>query len=147
MSRYLLFTGPRRDVTGWDMKAALGPFRDSGAVLVAGAAIGADRMAAAVWRGWGLEVEEHPVSPAEWAARPGLAGHDRNARMVARVAGTRGVRAVAVIVACPGDKPGCQPQPHGTHGTANCAGLAEAAAIPVYRYHPDSRRWEHPRHT
>jgi hypothetical protein len=50
------------------------------AVLVHGDCHGADRIAAAIWRRWGLPTEAHP---ADWATHGRRAGHLRNAHMVA----------------------------------------------------------------
>jgi hypothetical protein len=57
------------------------------------------------------------------------AGYRRNAHMVSLGA------EVCLAFIGPCAKPGCrEPQPHGSHGTTHCAGLAEAAGIPVRRW-------------
>lgn len=104
-----------------------------GATLVHGDADGADRMAAALWRSWGLATEAHP---ADWTAScpsdcpPGhrrqrrhdgrwycpRAGRRRNAAMVAA-----GANACVAFIR------------HHSRGASHCAELAERAGIPTWR--------------
>ncbi|MCA1707672.1 MAG: SLOG family protein, partial [Actinobacteria bacterium] len=54
MGTRILVTGSRTWTDNTAIRRALEPWRSSGAVLVHGGAAGADRIAAAIWRGWGL---------------------------------------------------------------------------------------------
>jgi hypothetical protein len=98
-------------------------------VLVLGMANrGADAIANA-WaverkkRGHPVEVERHP---ADWYRRGRRAGVIRNAEMVAAGADL----CLAFIDPCASSV--CRkPRPHGSHGAAHCAGLAEQAGIPT----------------
>jgi hypothetical protein len=135
----VLVTSSRDGVTVADLQAALRPVSDPRKVLICGGARGGDQIAASLWQQWGGEVDRHPVSPQAWD-RSRSAGYDRNARMVAK-ARTRGGECVAVIARCA--SPGCgRAQPHGTHGTVHCAGLAEAAGLRVTRV----KAGMHPQH-
>jgi Protein of unknown function (DUF4031) len=126
----LLFTSSRDGVTDADVEAALRPLFAPGKVLVAGGARGGDRIAARLWREWGGRVDERTVSPAAWQRSRG-AGYARNVEMVAEVT-ARGGECLAVIAQCASSK--CdRGEPHGTHGAVHCAGLAEAAGLPVTR--------------
>lgn len=110
--------------------AAAGVPRDT-VVLVTGCARGADRIAElyAGAQDWGIE--RHRVTPEDWERDGWQAGHLRNARMVAAGADV----CVALIMPC--SKPGCRrPQPHDSHGTADCMAKAKAAAIPVQEIRP-----------
>ncbi|HEY0641295.1 MAG TPA: DUF4031 domain-containing protein [Pseudonocardiaceae bacterium] len=89
-----------------------------GATLVHGAARGADRIAAAIWRRWGLPTEPHPVGPADWDRDGPSAGHVRNRRMVALGADL----CVAFIH-------------NNSPGATGCADHAERAGIPTDRTH------------
>ncbi len=126
----LLLTGPREGATWADVEGALRPRFCKDTVLLAGGARGVDKMGAWLWRSWGGQVEEDPVSPEEWDRNP-QAGYDRNDRMIARVVGEGG-KVVAVIAPC--EKPPCRrPRPHITHGTAHCVTQAERAGLAVDR--------------
>lgn len=121
--RRLLLTSSR-GLGPWDipfMKRKLVPYWRPRIILVQGLARGGDKLARDIWRGWGGEVEDHPVSSEEWD-RIGLsAGHKRNEHMVSLGADW--------CVALPkGESP----------GTRGCAELAEAAGIPtrLYEYEP-----------
>jgi hypothetical protein len=131
MTRHLLFTSSRDGVTDADVEAALRPLFAPGTILVCGAARGGDRIAARLWRDWGGQVDEHPVTAAEWQRSRG-AGYARNAEMVGKVKAAGDAECLAVIARCA--SPTCpRTDPHGTHGAVHCAGLAEAAGIPVQR--------------
>lgn len=80
-----------------------------------------------------ISVERHPAQDhptQDFGPWPG-AGPRRNQYMASRGA----AKCVAVMVTCA--RPGCaRPQPHYTHGTANCVLAATRAGIPVERYYP-----------
>ncbi len=82
MSARILITGSRTWTATTPLRTALHTWRHRlpGAVLVHGDARGADRIAAAIWRSWGLPVEAHS---ADWARHGRAAGHGRNWAMVA----------------------------------------------------------------
>lgn len=108
----------------------------SGLTVVHGGAKGADRTAA-LWvtsrqrEGWPVEGESHPVSGREWREHGNLAGHRRNARMVEAGADV----CLAFVNPCESER--CRrPRPHGTHGTVQCAELAEAEGIRLVRITP-----------
>lgn len=108
----------------------------SGLTVVHGGAKGADTTAG-LWvvdrkrRGWRVTAEPHPVSGADWREHGNLAGHRRNARMVDLGADV----CLAFINPCEREK--CRrPRPHGTHGTVQCAELAEAEGIRTERFVP-----------
>jgi hypothetical protein len=67
------------------VRARLAYWRDQlpGAVLVHGAARGADSIGSGIWRGWGLPDEPHPLTPTDWRGNPRGAGHARNRAMAA----------------------------------------------------------------
>jgi hypothetical protein len=131
MTGLLLFTSSRDGVTETDIKAALRPLFAPGKILVCGGARGGDQIAARLWRRWGGPVDEHPVTAAEWQHSRG-AGYARNAAMVAAVTAAGEGECLAVIARC--TRAGCpRPGPHGTHGAVHCAGLAQAAGLPVHR--------------
>jgi YspA, cpYpsA-related SLOG family len=97
----------------WD----LGP----GLMVVHGGARGADRIAATLAAGLGLEVE---AWPADWAGHGRAAGFIRNQAMVDAGA----VRCLAFLTA------------HACRGTRHCAGRAAAAGIPVCWYEQGGAR-------
>ncbi len=131
MPRHLLFTSSRDGVTEADVDAALRPLFAPDTILVSGGARGGDRIAARLWRGWGGQVDEHPVMPAQWQRSRG-AGYRRNAEMVATVKAAGDGECVAVIARCAA--PECpRTGTHGTHGAVHCADLAEDAGLPVHR--------------
>ncbi|HEX2301570.1 MAG TPA: DUF2493 domain-containing protein [Pseudonocardiaceae bacterium] len=115
MSGRILITGSRTWTDITPIRTALQYWRHQfpGVVLVHGDARGADRIAAGIWRSWGLPVEAHP---ADWARHGRAAGHRRNRAMVALGADV----CLAFIR-------------HHSPGASACAALAEAAAIPTYR--------------
>jgi hypothetical protein len=111
----VLVTGSRTWTDNAVIRDALAPFRAPGAVLVHGDAPGADRIAAAIWRSWGLGTEPHP---AHWAQHGRAAGFLRNRHMVALGADV----CVAFI------------RDH-SRGAGHTAALAERAGIPTIRHH------------
>ncbi len=126
----LLLTGPREGATWADVEGALRPRFCKDTVLLAGGARGTDKMGAWLWRSWGGQVGEDPVSPEEWGRSP-QAGYDRNDRVIARVV-KEGGKVVAVIAPC--EKSQCRlPKPHITHSTAHCVTRAERAGLAVDR--------------
>jgi hypothetical protein len=76
----ILVTGSRTWTDNTIIRDALTPFRTPGAVLVHGNARGADRIAAGIWRTWGLPTEAHT---ADWDTHGRAAGMHRNRHMVA----------------------------------------------------------------
>lgn len=76
-----------------------------------------------------VRAERHP---ADWSTHGRAAGFKRNEEMV---------RLGADLVLCfamPCADPRCaRPRPHDSHGASHCADQAEAAGIPVRRFHPD----------
>jgi hypothetical protein len=84
-----------------------------GAVLVHGAARGADLTAAALWQLWGLPTEAHP---ADWDRHGRVAGYLRNRHMV-----NLGADVCLAFI-----------RDH-SRGATHCSGLAEAAGIPTHR--------------
>jgi predicted polyphosphate/ATP-dependent NAD kinase len=80
-----------------------------GAVMVNGAARGADSLAATVWRGWGGPVEEYP---ADWSKLGRAAGHARNREMLNS--------GIDLLIAFPGGK-----------GTENMVDICFKAKVPV----------------
>lgn len=97
--------------------------------VVHGGAQGADLIADDISRGWHWNVEPHPVSAAEWEARPKRAGFDRNQLMVDLGADI----CLAFINPC--RKPSCAgKEPHDSHGVTDCVSRAERARIPVRPY-------------
>jgi hypothetical protein len=115
----ILITGSRTWTNQDRIRAVLAYHRQAfpTATLVHGAARGADRIAAEIWTGWGLPAESHPVTSAEWQERPGRAGHDRNAHMVA-------LGAMVCLAFIRNNSP----------GASDCAARAEHAGIPTYRH-------------
>lgn len=96
-------------------------------VIVHGACpTGADAYADSFAAFEGLDVERHP---ADWAKHGRAAGPVRNAEMV------RAGAAACLAFLMPCTNPQCRQRgPHVSHGSANCAHLAEAAGIPVRRF-------------
>lgn len=89
---YILITGSREwDDTDTIGRALMQAWLDLGrdAVLVSGAARGADKIAEGHWQAQGLTVERFPVTPAEWKRLGRRAGPARNQRMVDFVADRR----------------------------------------------------------
>lgn len=119
----ILVTGSRAWTDTDRIRAVLDYHRHAfpGAVLVHGNARGADRIAARIWENWGLPVEPHPVTDAQWAASRG-AGHARNQRMVATGA--------SVCLAFIRDQ---------SPGATHCAHAARTAGIPTYIHHQHLR--------
>ncbi len=114
MSTRILVTGSR-DWT--DFAAIVEALRDRkapGAVLVEGGARGADRLAATIWRAWGLTVEEHR---ADWDRHGSRAGYLRNQEMIAAGADV----CLAFIL-------------DNSRGATHCANTAETAGIPTRRH-------------
>jgi SLOG family YspA-like protein len=114
MTSRVLITGSRTWTDNTIIRDALAPYRSPGAVLVHGDARGADRIAAAIWRRWGLPVESHP---ADWSVGR-AAGVIRNRRMVGLGADV----CLAFI------------RDH-SRGATHCAEAAENAGIPTRRHH------------
>lgn len=116
----ILVTGSRTwtDVAG--LRAVLDHWRRRlpGAVLVHGDARGADRLAAGLWRSWGLPTEAHP---ADWARHGRAAGPLRNQAMVAT-----GARVCLAFIR------------RASSGATGCAHLAEAAGIPAHRTYQET---------
>jgi hypothetical protein len=119
MATRILVTGSRAWTDNAIIRDALTPFRTSGAVLVHGNARGADRIAAGIWRTWGLPTEAHP---ADWDTHGRAAGMRRNRHMVA-------LRADVCLAFIRDHSPGA------TH----CAATAEQAGIPTRRYRTETR--------
>lgn len=102
-------------------------------VVVHGAAKGPDMLADAWVRSrrqyWPVRAERYP---ADWKRHGRAAGLKRNPVMVSRGAD------VCLAFALPCTKPDCRrPQPHYTHGTEHCAGLAEREGIPTRWFRPN----------
>lgn len=79
-----------------------------------------------------LGIVDSEPHPADWRRHGRAAGHIRNSEMVKAGAGV----CLAFVMPC--DKPGCQrlAERHGSHGTEQCALLAEHAGIEVRRFAP-----------
>lgn len=78
-----------------------------------------------------LGFAESEPHPADWGRHGKAAGFRRNAEMV----GAGADLCLAFIGEC--RDPACRRRPlerHGSHGASHCAGLAEKAGIPVWRY-------------
>lgn len=112
--RRVLVTGSRDWTDQQTIAVALREWRAPGAVLLHGGARGADRIAAAVWRSWGLRDEAHP---ADWQRSGRGAGPVRNQLMVAAGAD--------VCLAFINDA---------SRGATHCAATAEHAGIPTVRH-------------
>jgi len=110
----ILVTGSRTWTDNAVIRAALTPLRAPGVVLVHGHARGADRIAASIWRSWGLPTEAHP---ADWDTHGRAAGLLRNRHMV-----TLGADICLAFIR--------DQSPGATH----CAATAEQAGIPTRRY-------------
>jgi len=90
-------------------------------VLRHGAARGADQQGATSWRLLGRTgLDEHPVTPQQWADAPRLAGRMRNERMVQ----ARPVADCCLTFIF-----------DGSPGATHCADLAEDYGIPTFRFY------------
>jgi hypothetical protein len=139
VSSFLLVTGPRKGVSKETVADALRPHYSPEVMLVAGGAPGVDRHAAELWREWGGVVEEHKVTRAEWDANPKGAGFARNGRMVQRLATSENGKVLAIDLPC--TKEECAgAERHNTHGTSQCAELADRAGLAVEHYPVDPGR-------
>lgn len=135
----VLVTGSRTWTDPWHVRNALFDTytqrNGRSMVVVHGAAqAGADHWAAEWvrhYRRLGFDVTDEP-HPAPWHHGRG-SGPTRNTAMVKLGADV----CLAFIRPC--TKRGCNPRPHGSHGTTDCAAKAEAAGIPTVRHH-----WEEP---
>lgn len=108
------------------MRARLGDLPDD-ALVIAGRARGADRMAEAIARGWNLEVDAHLP---DWNRYGRRAGHVRNAAMLKTLlAGDPGERRL-VIAFWDGRSP----------GTAGMIRMAQAAGVEVEIYDDAGQR-------
>ena len=116
-ARRVLVTGSRDWTDRATIERALAQVAVRGAVLVHGGARGTDRIAASIWRRWGLRCEEHR---ADWNRDGRAAGMARNRQMVAAGADL----CLAFIR-------------HQSRGATHCAATAEAAGIPTRRYEAD----------
>lgn len=112
----VLITGSRTWTDNTIIRNALADVRQQhpDAVLVHGDARGADRIAAAIWRSWGMAVEAYP---ADWRRHGRAAGMLRNQAMVAAGAD--------LCLAFIRDR---------SRGATHCADLAARAGIPTWRY-------------
>jgi hypothetical protein len=116
----ILVTGSRTWTDATTIAAVLRQWRAPGAVLVhGGARRGVDRIAAGIWRAWGLPTEEHG---ADWQRYGRAAGPIRNQPMV---------QAGADV--CLGFL-----EDHSRSAT-HCADTAEDADIPTRRYRHTTR--------
>ncbi len=113
MSARILVTGSP-EWTDFAIVEALREWKAPAAVLVEGGARGADRLAATIWRAWGLTVEEHP---ADWDRYGRRAGYLRNREMIAAGADV----CLAFIL-------------DNSRGATHCANAAETAGIPTRRH-------------
>lgn len=120
MTTRILITGSRTWTDHARIRAALAAWRSRypDAVLVHGAARGADSIAAAIWTSWGLPVEAHP---ADWHRHGRAAGLLRNRRMVAL-----GAQVCLAFI-----------RDHSA-GASHAATLADTAGIPTVRYEQGS---------
>lgn len=116
MSR-ILITGSRDWADRQTMRTALWAhlqrLRQKGrdVILIHGGARGADSIAAGIWRGWNLPIEQHD---ADWSDHGMMAGPIRNQRMVNLSAD------VCLAFPMPGSR-----------GTWDCVRRAREAGIPV----------------
>jgi YspA, cpYpsA-related SLOG family len=112
----ILITGSRDWTDAETIRAAIrqAALRQPDAIVVHGAARGADLLASAAARALGLREERHP---AQWQKLGKVAGPVRNQEMVRLGAD--------VCLAFIKD---------GSRGASHCAALAEKAGIPVHRY-------------
>jgi hypothetical protein len=128
----ILVTGSR-DWQDWYVvnRALLGLPKDRdglGATVVHGGARGADTLAAEAASAFGWRTE---VYRADWDRHGSAAGGIRNQLMVNRGADV----CLAFVMPCA--KAGCRyPEPHDSHGTADCIARAKRAGIPVREYRP-----------
>jgi hypothetical protein len=111
--RRVLVTGSRDWTDTTTIAAVLRRWRTPGAVLVHGGARGADRIAAAIWRAWGLPTEQHR---ADWDRHGNAAGYIRNQHMV-----TAGATVCLAFIL------------DNSRGATHCAQIAETAGIPTHR--------------
>jgi hypothetical protein len=118
MTARILITGSRTWTDNTVIRDALTPHRAPGAVLVHGNAHGADRIAAGIWRSWGLPVETHP---ADWHTHGRAAGMVRNRHMVI-------LGADICLAFIHNHSPGA------TH----CAATANQAGIPTHRHRKEA---------
>jgi len=118
-TRRVLVTESRDWTDTTTITAVLRRWAAPGIVLVHGGARGADRIAAAIWRAWGLPVEEHR---ADWDRHGRSAGYVRNAHMIAA-----GATVCLAFI-----------QDH-SRGATHCADTAETAGIPTHRYRHTTR--------
>ncbi|MBM4707949.1 DUF2493 domain-containing protein [Rhodococcus hoagii] len=122
MTRRILVTGSRDWTNEAIMRSALGDAwlragQSDDAILVHGAARGADSLAARLWEEGGFRTEAYP---ARWNQYGKAAGFIRNKLMVDLGADE------------------CIAFPLGiSRGTRSCMTLARAAGIPVYDYEPN----------
>jgi YspA, cpYpsA-related SLOG family len=114
MSTRILVTGSRDWTDFAAIVEALRDWKATDAVLVEGGARGADRLAATIWRAWGLTVEEHR---ADWDRHGRRAGYLRNQEMIAAGADV----CLAFIL-------------DNSRGATHCANAAETAGIPTTRH-------------
>jgi hypothetical protein len=119
----ILITGSREWTDIAKVRAVLAYHRQAFtvAVLVHGNARGADRIAARIWKGWGLPTESHPVSSQQWERSRG-AGHARNRHMISLGADL----CLAFIL-------------NQSSGATQCACDARRAGIPTYTHAPADR--------
>lgn len=117
MSPRILVTGSRRWTDVHRVRRMLAVIRAlyPCAVLVHGDCRGADRIAAGIWRSWGLPTEAHP---ANWSRHHNAAGPLRNRHMVNLGAD------LCVAFLRPDSR-----------GSVHCARLAERAGIRTIRIH------------
>jgi hypothetical protein len=108
------------------MDAVSGRENEVTTVVHGGCPEGADHMAGVLASRTGLLVEVHE---ANWRAHGKAAGSLRNQEMVDAGANI----CLAFIMPC--KKSGCRaPQPHDSHGTADCVKRARASGITVREY-------------
>lgn len=114
MTTRILITGSRTWTDNTRIRNALAHWCEQypDAVLVHGNARGADRIAAVIWRRWGLPTEAHP---ANWSQHGRAAGHLRNREMVQ-------LGATVCIAFIRNHSP----------GASGCVALAHQAGIPVH---------------
>lgn len=128
-SARVLVTGSRdwkdRDAIAGD----LAQWRGAGVVLVHGAAPGADRIAAQIWRSWGLPDEPHPAG---WTVcgRGCRPGHRLSRRDGSQYCPTAGRRRNAEMVAAGAQVCLAFIRRH-SRGATHCATTAETAGIPT----------------
>lgn len=80
----VIIAGSRRNTTRADVDAAMARASCEGIVpltVLCGGAGGVDRFGEEWARECGLAIEQHYVTPDEWARYPRTAGHQRNSRM------------------------------------------------------------------